>query len=155
MSTDIKDCNACFTCLTGKRDAFGVPLTLSRMIVCSTCGNKRCPKATDHQLDCTGSNEPGQAGSRYVTTVLEVYAERDKLRAFAQDIMEGWPDVGTLDGFDLQELAVKHGLLAETTHHKPCAEEGCNCASMVDERDWKEGVQCYRATALLKPSQMV
>lgn len=35
------------------------------MIVCSECGNKRCPKASDHRLDCTGSNEPGQAGSVY------------------------------------------------------------------------------------------
>lgn len=146
----IEDCNACITCLEGKRDAFGAPLTASRMIVCPTCGNKRCPKATDHRLDCTGSNEPGQAGSRYVTTILDVFAERDKLRAFAQDIMDDWPDVGTLDGFDLQELAVKHGLLAETIHHKPCAEEGCNCAEMCDERDWQEGVQCYRATSLLK-----
>lgn len=34
-------------------------------IVCPTCGNKRCPKATDHRFDCTGSNEPGQHGSRY------------------------------------------------------------------------------------------
>ena len=34
-------------------------------IVCSTCGNKRCPKATDHELACTDSNASGQAGSRY------------------------------------------------------------------------------------------
>jgi hypothetical protein len=34
-------------------------------IVCPTCGNKRCPKATRHDLDCTGSNEPGQPGSAY------------------------------------------------------------------------------------------
>lgn len=37
----------------------------SAFIVCSTCGNKRCPHATDHSLECTGSNEPGQAGSVY------------------------------------------------------------------------------------------
>lgn len=37
----------------------------ARFIVCSTCGNKRCPKATDHELACTNSNEFGQAGSRY------------------------------------------------------------------------------------------
>lgn len=37
----------------------------SRMIVCKTCGNKRCPHGTLHLLDCTGSNEPGQEGSRY------------------------------------------------------------------------------------------
>ena len=36
-----------------------------RMIVCPTCGNKRCPKASDHDLACTGSNEPGQPGSVY------------------------------------------------------------------------------------------
>lgn len=35
------------------------------MLVCSTCGNKRCPHATDHALACTNSNEPGQAGSIY------------------------------------------------------------------------------------------
>lgn len=35
----------------------------ARFIVCPDCGNKRCPKATDHTLACTNSNEPGQAGS--------------------------------------------------------------------------------------------
>ena len=35
------------------------------MIVCPTCGNKRCPRASDHDLACTGSNEPGQPGSVY------------------------------------------------------------------------------------------
>lgn len=35
------------------------------MTVCPDCGNKRCPKATDHRLACTDSNEPGQPGSRY------------------------------------------------------------------------------------------
>lgn len=34
-------------------------------IVCGTCGNKRCPKATDCQLTCTNSNAPGQEGSVY------------------------------------------------------------------------------------------
>jgi hypothetical protein len=36
-----------------------------RMVVCSICGNKRCPHATDHDLACTGTNEPGQKGSQY------------------------------------------------------------------------------------------
>lgn len=34
-------------------------------IACSICGNKRCPKATDCSLECSGSNEPGQKGSLY------------------------------------------------------------------------------------------
>ena len=57
------DCNAglvcwCQTCR---------PITLSdmRMVLCPICGNKRCPKATDHRNACTGSNEPGQPGSSY------------------------------------------------------------------------------------------
>jgi hypothetical protein len=29
------------------------------MHVCPICGNKRCPKATDPTLTCTGSNDPG------------------------------------------------------------------------------------------------
>lgn len=33
------------------------------MVVCPTCGNKRCPKASNHELACTNSNEPGQTGS--------------------------------------------------------------------------------------------
>jgi hypothetical protein len=35
------------------------------MILCSTCGNKRCPHATHHDHTCTGSNEPGQVGSSW------------------------------------------------------------------------------------------
>ncbi len=36
-----------------------------RFIVCRTCGNKRCPKASAHWQECTGSNESGQVGSFY------------------------------------------------------------------------------------------
>lgn len=36
-----------------------------RMVLCATCGNKRCPHATDHRYACTGSNEPGQFRSSY------------------------------------------------------------------------------------------
>jgi hypothetical protein len=35
------------------------------MILCPKCGNKRCPHATDHRHECTGSNDPGQVGSVY------------------------------------------------------------------------------------------
>lgn len=34
-------------------------------MVCRTCGNKRCPKATDCSMACTNSNVAGQAGSIY------------------------------------------------------------------------------------------
>jgi len=47
----------------GPMNAF--PLSAVQMIVCPICGNKRCPKASNHDLACTGSNERGQPGSIY------------------------------------------------------------------------------------------
>jgi len=44
---------------------YDMPIVNTRMILCVECGNKRCPHATDHRFTCTGSNEPGQIGSRY------------------------------------------------------------------------------------------
>lgn len=58
----------CRQCLRDRKDSrqFGNmfwPAEQSTMIVCSICGNKRCPHAADHRHACTGSNEPGQTGS--------------------------------------------------------------------------------------------
>ena len=50
---------------TGSEFWDSVPLNSKMMILCPTCGNKRCPHASDHDLACTGSNEPGQPGSVY------------------------------------------------------------------------------------------
>lgn len=45
----------------------GVSITegMNRMFLCPSCGNKRCPRATSHREACSGSNEPGQLGSRF------------------------------------------------------------------------------------------
>ena len=61
--TEYPDC--CINCMrkavaAGERSWWEHPTVL-----CMDCGNKRCPKATDHRLACTGSNEPGQPGSEY------------------------------------------------------------------------------------------
>ena len=55
----------CYNCMSKINDERGWPLTMSTFIVCPDCGNKRCPKSTDHNLACTNSNESGQPGSRY------------------------------------------------------------------------------------------
>jgi hypothetical protein len=55
----------CITCARGKLTESGYPWTMAKMFLCPTCGNKRCPKATDHNLACTGSNDLGQPGSVY------------------------------------------------------------------------------------------
>lgn len=56
-------CQRCLKDHAAQADAF--PLVAMRMILCPTCGNKRCPHASDHTLECTASNEPGQPGSVY------------------------------------------------------------------------------------------
>ena len=50
------DCHRCY-------EEAGV--LVERMILCPICGNKRCPRASTHELNCTGSNAPGQSGSVY------------------------------------------------------------------------------------------
>ncbi len=54
-------------CHSCNRDVLvnGIPFSLSRMILCPDCGNKRCPKANNHTFACTNSNEPNQVGSAY------------------------------------------------------------------------------------------
>ena len=52
---DEGDCGRCWKCLPNHQF----------MIVCVECGNKRCPKAADHNNECTGSNDLGQPGSAY------------------------------------------------------------------------------------------
>jgi hypothetical protein len=42
-----------------KERLMDIPMALS----CNICGNKYCPHATDHELDCSNSNEQGQDGS--------------------------------------------------------------------------------------------
>lgn len=60
----------CHTC-TAKRRAQTSPSEFAKdamrlqMVLCPVCGNKRCPRASDHNLVCTGSNEPNQTGSVY------------------------------------------------------------------------------------------
>lgn len=56
----------CYKCMECEIDPHTfLPKTMSTFIVCPDCGNKRCPKSTDHTLACTNSNDPGQVGSRY------------------------------------------------------------------------------------------
>lgn len=55
----------CYECAKKMPPVNGWPVPLVTFIVCTICGNKRCPHAANHENRCTGSNEPGQVGSRY------------------------------------------------------------------------------------------
>ena len=64
-------CGNCHACLVGVTE-HGLPITFQRMILCPDCGNKRCPKASNHRYQCTESNEPNQRGSIYTHPVKEL-----------------------------------------------------------------------------------
>jgi len=66
----------------------------------------------------------------------------EKLRGFANRIMESWP-TGDVDGGDLQEAAEKFGLIEPHQVTEACC-EGCNCAEYGDFPQ-----TCYRKTPLL------
>jgi hypothetical protein len=44
-----------------------------RMVVCPTCGNKRCPRAGGPDWLCSGSNEPDQRGLRLVASWVDLF----------------------------------------------------------------------------------
>ena len=68
----------------------------------------------------------------------------DSLLAFAREIMSAWPE-GGIEGDDLQDIAVEHGLLVAETRYSPCAEEDwCWCASYATKEEFATGVICYR-----------
>lgn len=84
------DAAGCMRCDSAKRMALAaasgqVLLGQSGLIVCVDCGNKRCPKATDHTLACTGSNEPNQPGSAYQICSCGYASMDDRLRGRPSD----------------------------------------------------------------------
>ena len=59
-----------------------------RFNVCSICGNKRCPHASDHNYKCTNSNEPNQFGSVYCEHPKQVEEiEAENKYHFAREIL--------------------------------------------------------------------
>jgi hypothetical protein len=81
-------------------------------------------------------------------------ADIHKLRAFALAALEDWPE-GAPDGFDLQDLGVKYGLLAlkDPRPTEPCG-EGCWCAEYFSSDEFSGGVDCYIRTPLLLGSSV-
>jgi hypothetical protein len=82
--------------------------------------------------------------------IAKLKAEIDQLRGFAQRVMESWP-FGDVDGGDLQDAAIKFGLLAPKT---PVPTEscgvGCVCAEYASEEEFAAGeVHCLWRTELL------
>ena len=74
--------------------------------------------------------------------VKTVVAERDQLKAFAVEMINAAFEGGSFDGGDIQDIAVKHGLLRIEKREDECGER-CAC------REYGFPAQCYRKTELL------
>ena len=96
--------------------------------------------STDLLGDSGGIRSPWNA-CMHKGHCCQMQDELDRLRAFAQDIMRAWPE-GDVDGGELEEAALRHGLLEPA---EPTQEER-------DEWGWTEGDLWYRKTALLSPN---
>lgn len=73
------------------------------------------------------------------------------LRAFAQELFKDWPEAGGVDGFELQDLAEKHGLLKrrDPAPLVPCG-ENCACAEYYGEVQMQMGdAVCYERSDVL------
>ena len=105
-----------------------------------------------HDAQRRGVAPPQNWVSRAADEIERLTRERDALRAFAQDVMDDWPDGGDIDGGTLQDFALKNGLLRakDPQPTEPCGDE-CLCAyySGRDPADWVDGVLCYERTAIL------
>lgn len=68
------------------------------------------------------------------------------LRAFANDMISAAYEGGSFDGGDIQDIAVKYGLLRIEQRIEACGEH-CACS------EYGFPAECYRRTDLLKTSQ--
>ncbi len=73
----------------------------------------------------------------------------DQLHAFADALLRDWPSDLGVEGFDLIHIAVRAGLLVETTARRPCGDQ-CRCACAYEPGEWPRGVTCYRVNPDLR-----
>lgn len=86
--------------------------------------------------------------------IRDAIDERNMLRAaaaFVEDVMREYPELGCLDPFDIQELALKCGLLRMEQRVAPCC-DNCGCTNHGGEVG---EVDCYVVTDALRAARAV
>ena len=92
-------CGNCHACLVNVMEN-NLPITFQRMILCPECGNKRCPKASNHRYQCTGSNEIGQKGSIYTHPAKTINNQK------MIDVLMELAKYRLLTAYEIEELAI-------------------------------------------------
>jgi len=75
-----------------------------------------------------------------------------RLQDFANEIIDSACEGAILDGADIQEIAVSHGLLIPEMRYKNCSTEDthCSCSEICSSSEFEQGVECYQKTEVLK-----
>ncbi len=85
---------------------------------------------------------PGIAS--HYRTFKAAEAQAEGLRAFGNEMISAAFEGGSFDGSDIQDIAVKHGLLKLEERAGACGDH-CSCASVQEFP-----AECYRKTGILK-----
>ena len=97
---------------------------------------------------CNAWNDAGgywSAHARDLQTTLNAAEQATvHLKAFACEMVEAACQGGSYDGWEIQDIAVKHGLLSVEPRENECGEV-CAC------REYGFPTECYRKTDLVKP----
>lgn len=73
----------------------------------------------------------------------------ESLAGFALDMLDEWPELNSIDGFEIQDIAEKHKLLIPRTVTEPCGET-CVCAECYTDEEMQRGTTCYHMADWLK-----
>lgn len=120
---------------------FNGPPSMTTMVLCAICGNKRCPHATDHRHACTGSNEPGQPGSSYgppITAKEPVSDEDHHGRVPVKDELERWLDWQLAKANRDHVAGIDMGMLGKLCREEPDEATKREVADMMDTIRWSE-----------------
>ena len=79
----------------------------------------------------------------YASDMPDADNQEPDYEGFAMAIIGDFPEMGSLDGFDIQEMGEKYGLLIPHEVYKPCGEH-CQCEEFHSADEMMNGVTCYR-----------
>ena len=65
------------------------------------------------------------------------------LAKFVLAVLDDFPELVSMDGFDIQDLAEKHKLQVPQIVNVPGSEDNCYCAQFYSDGEMQLGVPCY------------
>lgn len=126
-------------------------------IVCPECGNKRCPRGSNHELACTNSNLDGQPGSDWenVNPVADSSVEDPQLPGWCnarRDEIQAYVDgAGSRDA--LQTRQYLRELLAALDWAESSAQNAFECLKTASYSSLAEQKKTGEAQALAEANQ--